>query len=77
MTIARVVKSAERGGYQYEPLAVEVIVGIVKRFLAAYGFLLRERQDCRQALIEILDIFVAAGWPAAFELTYQLEEIYR
>jgi hypothetical protein len=49
----------------------------VKRFLAAHRFLLRERPECRQALIEILDTFVAAGWPAAFELTYQLEEIYR
>ena len=77
LTIARVVQAAQRGGYQYESLAVEVIVGVVKRFLATYRFLLRERPECRQALIEILDIFVAAGWPAAFELTYQLEEIYR
>jgi hypothetical protein len=77
LTIARVVKAAKRGGYEYESLAVEVIVRVVKRFLAAYRFLLRERPECRQALIEILDTFVAAGWPEAFELTYQLEEIYR
>jgi hypothetical protein len=52
-------------------------VRIVKRCPAAYQFPLRERPECRQALIEILDTFVAAGWPEAFELTYQLEEIYR
>jgi len=77
LTIGRVVQAAQRGGYQYESLAVEVIVGVVKRFLATYRYLLRERPECRQALIEILDTFVAAGWPQAFELTYQLEEIYR
>jgi hypothetical protein len=77
LTIARVVRASRKGHYEYESLAVDVIVGIVKRFLAAHRFLLRERPECRQALIEILDTFVAAGWPAAFELTYQLEEIYR
>ena len=77
LTIGRVVQAARRGGYEYESLAVEVVVRVVKRFLAAYRFLLRERPECRRALIEILDTFVAAGWPEAFELTYQLEEIYR
>jgi hypothetical protein len=77
LKIARAVRASKAGQYQYESLAVDVIVRIVKRFLAAYQYLLRERQDCRHALIEILDIFVAAGWPAALELTYRLEEIYR
>jgi hypothetical protein len=77
LRIAKVVRASKAGNYQYESLAVDVIVRIVKRFLAAYQNLLRERQDCRHALIEILDIFVAAGWPSALELTYRLEEIYR
>ena len=77
LRIAKVVRASKAGNYQYESLAVDVIVRIVKRFLAAHQNLLRERQDCRQALIEILDIFVAAGWPSALELTYRLEEIYR
>jgi len=77
LRIARVVRNSKKGNYQFESLAVDVIVGIVKRFLASYQHLLRERQDCRHALIEILDTFVAAGWPAALEITYRLEEIYR
>jgi len=77
LRIARVVRASKAGNYQYESLAVDVIVRIVKHFLAAYQHLLREREDCRQALIEILDIFVDAGWPNALELTYRLEEIYR
>ncbi len=71
------MRNSKKGNYQFESLAVDVIVGIVKRFLASYQHLLRERQDCRHALIEILDTFVAAGWPAALEITYRLEEIYR
>ena len=29
------------------------------------------------ALLEVLDLFVEAGWPEARQLTHRLEEIYR
>jgi hypothetical protein len=77
LRIARVVRAGRAGGYQYEPMAVELIVRVVSRFIAEFTYVLREREDCRRALIETLDVFVEAGWPAAFELTYRLEGIYR
>jgi hypothetical protein len=36
---------------------------------------LREDDECRRTLHEILDIFVRAGWLEARRLTYQLDEI--
>jgi signal recognition particle GTPase len=77
LRIARVVRAGRAGHYQYESMAVDVIVRLVSRFMAEYQHLLREREDCRRALIETLDAFVEAGWPAALDLTYRLEDIYR
>jgi hypothetical protein len=77
LRIGRVVRSGERGGYQYEQVAVDLLVRLVERYLAEYRTLLREDERCRRTLLEILDIFVRAGWPSARRLTYRLDEIFR
>jgi hypothetical protein len=75
--IGRIVRSGQRGGFQYESLAADIIVKIVERYLAEYRQLLKDDGECRQILIEVLDAFVQAGWPSARRLTYRLEEIFR
>lgn len=77
LLVGKVVKSGERGGYQYESLAAELIVKLVERFIAEYRYVLRESEECRRVLIQILDVFVEAGWPSARRLTYRIEEIFR
>jgi hypothetical protein len=77
LKIRNTVRQARSGGFEYESLAAGVVVRIVQRFLAEYRAQLRENLECRKALVEILDIFVAAGWPSARQLTYRLEEIFR
>lgn len=77
LKVARVVQEGQHGGYQYEPLAAELIVKIVERYLAQYRHVFRDSQDCLQALIATLDIFVMVGWPSAQRLVYRLEELYR
>ncbi|RKZ01487.1 MAG: hypothetical protein DRQ10_01980, partial [Candidatus Hydrothermota bacterium] len=77
LKIARAVKAGEREGYQYEPLAVDLIVKIISRYLADYRNLLQKDAECQRALIDILDIFVKAGWPKAWRVAYRLEEIFR
>lgn len=77
LLVNHVVKSGKSGHYQYESLAVDRIVAIVERYLAEYRIVIRENPECQNALLEILDIFVEAGWPNARKLTYRLEEIYR
>ncbi len=75
--IGRAIRAGERVNYQHETLAADLLVGLVERFLAEQRVLLRENEACRKALIDILDVFVTAGWPKARRLTYRLEEIFR
>jgi len=77
LRIHRVVLASQQAGYQYESLAADLIVRLIERYLAEYRSLLQQDNDCRRALIEILDVFVKAGWPNARRLTYRLEEIFR
>lgn len=75
--IGHIVQAAQEDGYQYEPSAVDLLVRLVERYLAEFRGALREDEECRQLLIEALDIFVQAGWPRARRITYRLEEIFR
>jgi hypothetical protein len=77
LLVGQVVRKGREGGYQYESLAIDLIVRIVERFIAEYRHRLQENEACRRVLIEILDTFVEAGWPAARRLTYRMEEIFR
>jgi hypothetical protein len=77
LRIRNVVVNATQGGFQYESLAADVVVRTVERFLSEYSFVLRESAACRSALVEILDTFVRVGWPAAWRLTYRLDERFR
>jgi hypothetical protein len=74
--IAQAVKSAEQGGYSDESMAADLIVRIVERYLADYRavFTNRARLD---NLMDCLDVFVRAGWPAAQSLTFKLGDIWR
>jgi hypothetical protein len=74
--IAAAVRAGERGGYQYEHLAVQLIVRITERYLADYRYLFAEDADCRGDLVDLLDAFVRAGWPEARQLTYRLSDIF-
>jgi hypothetical protein len=62
-------------GYQYDLMAESLMVRLIERFLAEYRSILREDEECRKVLIEILDTFI--GWPSDRRLTYRLEEIFR
>jgi hypothetical protein len=75
LRIVKVVR-AGRYGYQYEALAVNLIVRLVERYLAGYRLALRENKESRRALIDLLDIFVEVGWPHARKLTYHLQDVF-
>lgn len=77
LLVGRVVRSGKGGGYQYESMAVDLVVRLVERFIAEFRHVLREDEACRRTLVEILDIFVDAGWASARQLTYRMEEIFR
>jgi hypothetical protein len=75
--IAQSIKASADHNYQYEPLAEDLVVKTVERYLAEFRPLLREDPEGNVALMEILDIFVRVGWPRALQLTYRLSDIYR
>jgi hypothetical protein len=77
LQVSALVEGGKRDNYQYESLATEHIFRIVARYLAEYRSLLQEDAECRTALRKTLDVFVAAGWPAAQQLSYRLDEIFR
>jgi hypothetical protein len=65
--IAQAVKSAERGGYSNESMAADLVVRIVKRYLADYRAVFADRAR----LAELMDCLDAQS------LTFQLGEIWR
>ena len=77
LQVSALVEAGRHDNYQYESMATEHIVRIVARYLAEYRSLLQEDAECRTALRKTLDVFVAAGWPAAQLLSYRLDEIFR
>jgi len=77
LRVASLVRGAESDGIQYESMAADLVVRIVERYFSEYGSLFREDADARAALIDILDVFVGAGWPKATRLTYRLGEVFR
>jgi hypothetical protein len=74
LRVVRAVKSGQAGGYQTDSMAAGLVVQIVERYLAEHRTLLQQDDGCRAALIDVLDIFVGAGWAAALRLTYGLQE---
>jgi hypothetical protein len=77
LLVGRVVRIGKQGGYQYEPMAADLVVRLVERFIAEFRHILQENEECRRTLIEILDTFVEAGWPSARRLTYRMEDVFR
>ena len=61
-------------GFQFESLGVDLIVRLIGVFLADHKEIF-ENEERRTALIECLEIFMEAGWPAAQRLLYRLPEL--
>jgi hypothetical protein len=77
LRIVTTIRAGQSCGYQYDNLAEPVFVRLVERYLAEHRTMLQQDRECSRALVEILDIFVRAGWPSARRLTHGLSDIYR
>jgi hypothetical protein len=79
-TFIRIVQTIRAGqvfGYQYDPMAETLFVRLVERYLAEHRPMLLQDEECRRGLVEMLDVFVRAGWQSARRMTYGLSDIYR
>ncbi|MET4009715.1 hypothetical protein ACVKXK_004792 [Pseudomonas sp. PvP101] len=68
-----ILQSSTRSGYQNDTLGVDLLVKLVGVFLADHKEVF-ENPARRNALIDCLEIFMNAGWPAARRLLYRLPE---
>jgi hypothetical protein len=77
LRLAAVVSAGKRWNFEYEQLAQDVVLRIVRRYLADKRALLQDDEKCQRALREVLETFIEAGWPAAQHLAYRIDEIHR
>lgn len=63
-------------GYQNESLAADQLVNMIGRTIADHREVFDDT-DRRIALVEVLEAFVDAGWPAARRLLYRLPDALR
>ena len=59
-----------------ESMAVNLVVSIVERYLADHREVFADAGRLSD-LVDCLDAFVRAGWPAAQALSFRLGEIWR
>jgi hypothetical protein len=71
------IQGGRHGQYQFESLGAEIFVRMVRRYLADFRGALTQSEGLRQRMMQSLDIFVEAGWPAARRLVYELPEMLR
>jgi hypothetical protein len=69
-----VLKGGQQTGYQFEHLASDLMVKLVGRYLADHKEIFDDPAR-RTALVDTLEVFVAAGWPSVRRLFYRLPEL--
>lgn len=75
--VARVVLGGRKGAYEYDPMAEEVLIRIVRRYLADHREIFQSDEEAQEHLIGVLDTFLAAGSEDARRLIYGLDQIFR
>jgi hypothetical protein len=73
---AAVCRASATFDYPYDPMAVEEMTKLVERVLADHKDVLRI-PEAANAIGEMLDTFVTAGWTTAMMLTFKLDEAIR
>jgi hypothetical protein len=73
---ARAARAGEGANYNIDSLAIREVVQLVERVLADHR---NEVQDAEplQALMDLLDVFAATGWPEAIQLVWRLDDLFR
>jgi hypothetical protein len=74
--IVKSVMSAAKFGYAFESMGANVVVRIIEEYLADHRDVFNDEARLNE-LMDLLNLFVNAGWPAAQSLTFRLAEIWR
>lgn len=77
LLIEAVTGGGKPGGYTFESLGADLVVKLVRRFLADYPAVIASNPKYRHGVVLMLDQFAAVGWPEARKLVYELPEMLR
>jgi hypothetical protein len=74
--IANAVRSSEGQGYTAEPMAVDLFVRVIERYLADFREVFDD-QERRKELLSCLNAFVKHGSPKVRQLIFRIPEIWQ
>lgn len=77
LLLLAVVEGGKRGGYTGESMGADLVVKLVRIFIADYPALISGKQEYRKGIVEALNLFAEYGWPEARKLVYSLPEMLR
>ena len=75
--VCKTIEAGKLGGYQFEQMGADLLVRIVRRYLADYRALFASDESHRQGLISCLDAFAEVGYPEARMLAFELPVLLR
>jgi len=72
----RVIRASTPAGYNFDRMGMRETVKLCETILSDHKDLLSDENSLKN-LLDMLDIFVKAGWPEPLNLIWRLDEIYR
>jgi hypothetical protein len=77
LLIGQSVLAGKLWTYHFEDQAVELVVRIIRTYIAEHRSIFEKNPDCLRTLRELLDLFITAGWPSARIVAYRVDEVFR
>jgi hypothetical protein len=75
--LAAVRAAADDNAYAQEPLAVDAVLQLIKRYLADHRNLVLGDPECTTAVRKLLESFVRVGWNQAIQMAESMDEMFR
>lgn len=73
---AHAARAGEGSNYSIDSLAIREVVQLVERIFADHRSEVQDAEALR-ALMDLLDVFAATGWPEAIQLVWRLDDLFR
>lgn len=77
LLVGQLLRSSTGDYVQHESIVADRVVELVEQYLAEERGQFRKDSEMLETLMDLLDLFVDAGWPKAMLLTYRLDEAIR
>ena len=77
LLIGRSVLAGRLWSYHFESQAVDLVVRVIRTYIAENRSIFERSPECLRVLRELLDLFITAGWPSARTVAYRVDEVFR